>query len=95
MSLPGSELPSRDHQRILIPNSGPKIPPQLKILFPKQSAVDKDVSSSAIKDSQFPCSSQGFTFPDNSQNSIPGFSYPQQDSSPAYIHIHLHSHHKH
>ena len=39
-----------------------------------------------------PCSSQGITFPGSSQDSFisshPGFIYPQQDSSSAYMHIH-------
>ena len=63
------------------------------------SVVNKDVSSSAIKILAIPCSSQGFTFSDSSQDSIisghPGSIYPQQDSLSAYMRIHLHSYHKH
>ena len=47
--------------------------------------------------SLFPSNSQGIILPGSSQEAFifghPGFTYPQQDNSSAYMRIHLHSYH--
>ena len=108
ISLPGSGLPSRDHQNshspqvtkdFSNPSGDPKIPQQLKILFPKQSAANRDVSAATIKDSCNSLQQSRIHFPrQQSRFYYLRLSKIHLSSARQLISLHahsLHSYHKH